>query len=93
MSQQTLLPDLETPLRAYEVIVTVPRDGDDDVLVPDSAPRGMNIEACFTAAQVQIAVTVKASSLAEAVMLACMQAGEYGKDPRASVHGRPVPAA
>jgi hypothetical protein len=92
MSQETLLPDLETPLRAYEVIVTVPRDGDDNVLVPDSAPRGMNIDACWTAAQAQIVVTVKAQTLLEAVTLGLVATGEYARMPGASVVARPDPA-
>jgi hypothetical protein len=85
-----LFPDLALPrpLLAFEVLLTVPRDG--ETLGPDDAPRGRGVVAAFTAEKAEIGMVVRAPSLTEAVVLGLAACGEWAAMPGARLEVQPV---
>ena len=84
-------PLFDAPPRWWEVTVTAPHDDGADPLdlVPAGIPAG--VTAVLTAAQVTVTVRVRADSLAEAALLGCLTAGEWGRMPGAEASVRPAP--
>lgn len=78
----SLWPGLPEPRLAFELVITVPADGD-DILPP--APNGTGL----TAQQV-LTVAVKAADLQQAALLGFAAAGAWAKVPGASAVVRPV---
>lgn len=64
----SLLPDLEVPLRRWEVILTVPREDDGEPLVPFALPGA--VLGCWSATEVTASALVDAEKASEAVALA-----------------------
>jgi hypothetical protein len=88
---EPMVPLFDAPPRWWEVTVTAPHEGDADPL--DLVPAGIPaaVTAVVTAAQVHVTVRVRADSLAEAALLGCLTAGEWGRLPGAEMSVRPVP--
>jgi hypothetical protein len=92
VEETTLMPDVEHPLRNWEVVLTVPLDQDRDALVPPGAetiPR--SAMGVWSATQAVFSVPVKARGLLEAGTLGLAALGEWADAPGASASVRPVP--
>lgn len=87
-----MVPLFDVPPGWWEVTVTAPHEGDADPLglVPTGVPAAVTVT--LTAALVHVTVRVRADSLAEAALLGCLTAGEWGRLPGAELSVKPVPA-
>jgi hypothetical protein len=88
----TLLPDAGDPGRRWELVLTVPLDGDGDGLAPLPRPVPSGAMGAWTGTQAVLSVPVSARDLQEAAILGLAAAGAWAREPGASAAVRPLPA-
>lgn len=86
----TLLPDVGKPPGRWELLLTVPLDGDGDELGPLPLPVPPAVMGAWTASQAVLSVPVSARDLPEAAILGLAAAGAWARIPGASAVLRPA---